>query len=130
MIADDVRSLVELFNSSDLTELSIEQHGRKLFLRKGEGSAASALPEVEAEPENVRVKAHMVGVFYWSKDKAARPPVALHQRIEKGQLVGFIESMSIMNEVEAAQPGTVVEIAVTGGQSVEYGQSVVVLKPD
>lgn len=130
MVRDDVRSLIELFDSSDLTELSIEQRGRKLFLRKGEVSAAAPVPEVAAPPEQAAVKAHMVGVFYWTKDKKAQSAVALHQHMDKGQVVGFIESMGIMNEIEAAQAGNVVEIAVVGRQPVEYGQTLVVLAPD
>lgn len=132
MIADDVRSLVELFDSSDLTELSIEHRGRKLFLRKGEGSGAAPAPEPPpiGQPENATVKAHMVGVFYWTRDKAPKPPIALRQRLDKGHVVGFIEAMGIMNEVETSQPGSVVEIAVAGGQPVEYGQPLVVLEPD
>jgi acetyl-CoA carboxylase biotin carboxyl carrier protein len=132
LVGDDVRSLVELFEHSDLTELSVEQQGRKLFLRKGDVGAAepAAEPEVAPEPQRTEVKAHMVGVFYWSRDKAGKPSLALHQRLDKGQVVGFIESMGIMNEVEAGQAGAVAEIAVAGGQPVEYGQPLVVLAPD
>ena len=80
MIADDIRELISLFNQSDLTELSIERNGRKLFLRKGEGPEA----QIEAPPEPVPpattpLKAHMVGLFYWSKDKGAKPSVALDE---------------------------------------------------
>ena len=133
MVGDDVRSLIELFEHSDLTELSVQQQGRRLFLRKGDvGGAQPAAPELEesAERQRVEVKAHMVGVFYWSRDKAGKPTIALHQRLDKGQVVGFIESMGIMNEVEAGEAGAVAEIAVAGGRPVEYGQPLVVLAPD
>ncbi|MFI5268369.1 MAG: acetyl-CoA carboxylase biotin carboxyl carrier protein, partial [Chloroflexota bacterium] len=131
MMAADVAELIALFDQSDLTELSIEQRGRKLFLRKGDAAATARPAEPEAaQPENAAVKAHMVGVFYWTKDKTPKPAVALRQRLDKGHVIGFIEAMGIMNEVEASQPGTVVEIAVAGGQPVEYGQPLVVLEPD
>lgn len=132
MIGEDVRSLVELFEQSDLTELSIEQRGRKLFLRKGQVNASTVpeAPGVVDEPQRSEVKAHMVGVFYWSQEKSGKPSVALHQRLEKGQLVGFIEAMGIMNEVEAGQPGSIVEIVAAGGQPVEYGQPLIVIEPD
>jgi acetyl-CoA carboxylase biotin carboxyl carrier protein len=130
VIGDDIRELIELFNNSDLTELCLEQHGRRLFLRKGDGPSADAVaPEEPVEPETVAIKAHMVGTFYWTADKAAKPALALHQQVEKGQVVGLIEAMDIMNEVEADREGEVVEIAVTSGQPVEYGQTLVVLRP-
>lgn len=132
MVGDDVRSLVELFERSDLTELSVEQQGRRLFLRKGEltGAPPAAEPEIAAEPERAEVKAHMVGVFYWTRDKSGKPSVALHQRLDKGQLVGFIESMGIMNEVEAPEAGSVAAVAIEAGKPVEYGQALAVIAPD
>jgi len=132
VIADDVRELIALFNHSDLTELTIERDGRRLFLRKSEDAPlAPGEPEAEpAAPARVPIKAHMVGVFHWTKDKRTKPPVALEQHVDKGQLVGFIEAMGIMNELEADSAGRVVEIAAASGQPVEYGQSIVVLQPD
>src|SRR5436305_683548 len=131
MIAHDVRELMELFDSSDLVELTVERGGRKLFLRKG---ASAVLPEVEApEPavlEMSATKAHMVGIFCWSKDKQAKPAVALEQHVDKGQIVGFVEAMGIMNELEASATGIVIEIAAANGQPLEYGQTVLVIRPD
>jgi len=130
VIGDDVRELIELFNHSDLTELSIEQRGRRLFLRKGETGAVEAPSEsAPAEPEMGTVKAHMVGTFYWTPEKSSKPALALHQRVDKGQVVGLIEAMGIMNEVESDAEGQVVEIAVASGQPVEYGQTLLVLAP-
>jgi len=128
VIGDDVRELIELFNHSDLTELSIEQRGRRLFLRKGETGRLEAPSEnAPAEPETSTVRAHMVGTFYWTPEKSSKPALALHQRVDKGQVVGLIEAMGIMNEVEADAEGQVVEIAVASGQPVEYGQTLLVL---
>jgi len=50
--------------------------------------------------------------------------------VDKGQVVGAIEAMDIMNDIESDQPGRVVEVAITSGQPVEYGQTVLVLEPD
>jgi len=43
-------------------------------------------------------------------------------RVKAGQLVGTIESLNVLNEVETAVAGRVVEIFVQDGQPVEYGQ--------
>jgi acetyl-CoA carboxylase biotin carboxyl carrier protein len=129
-ISSDIADLIRLFDRSDLQELAIEQGGRKLFLRKGDMPRVAPAEDVAAPPENAIVKAHMVGVFYWARDKAAKPAVALQQHLDKGYVVGFIESMGIMNEVEATQAGSVVEIAAASGQPVEYGQTLAVLHPD
>jgi acetyl-CoA carboxylase biotin carboxyl carrier protein len=132
VIADDIKDLIALFNQSDLTELSIERSGRKLFLRKGEApeGAVEAPVEPPPPPATALLKAHMVGVFYWGKDKGAKPAVALEQHVDKGQIIGFIEAMGIMNELEADRAGLVIEIPAAAGKPVEYGQPIVVLQPD
>lgn len=128
-LGTDVRELIDLFNQSDLIELSVEQGGRKLFLRKGENPSAPVQQAAEPPaPEVSATKAHMVGVFYWSKDKQAKPGVVLEQQVDKGQIVGYIEAMGIMNELETSASGKVIEIAAASGQSVEYGQTVLVLR--
>ena len=43
-------------------------------------------------------------------------------RVKAGQLVGTIESLNVLNEVETTFAGHVVEILVQEGQPVEYGQ--------
>ena len=40
-----------------------------------------------------------------------------------------VEALNLMNEVEAPINGTVVELPLKDGQAVEYGQSLVVIKP-
>lgn len=130
-LADDVVALVQLFQESDLRELLIERGERKLLLRRGEQEVAPLIPEVAPAPAQVAlVKAHMVGVFYWSRDKVAKPAVTLGQALSKGQVVGFVEAMGIMNELEAPQAGRIVEFAVASGQPVEFGQPILVLQPD
>ncbi|SRR5581483_320533 len=136
VLGEDVIALIELFHHSDLTDLSVERAGRKLVLRKG---AAQVEPNVDAqeqvEEENapaagVPVKAHLVGVFYAARDKRGTPVVTLHQQVTKGHVLGFIEAMDIMNEVEAPLSGEVIEIAVRSGQPVEYGQALLTMIPE
>lgn len=125
-------ALIQLFQESDLTELSVEQQGRRLFLRKGD-VPTQAVEETEAAdrtPRELAIKAHMVGTFHWTKDKADKAGVVSQQHVEKGQLVGYIEAMDIFNEVEAPEAGEVAEIAVSAGQPVEYGQTLITLAPE
>jgi biotin carboxyl carrier protein len=48
--------------------------------------------------------------------------VAVGDRVKEGQLVGTIQSLNVLNEVETSVAGRVVEIHVQDGQPVEYGQ--------
>ena len=53
--------------------------------------------------------------------------IALGDRIRVGQLVGTIQSLNVLNEVESTIAGNVIEILAQDGQPVEYGQPLVVI---
>ena len=48
--------------------------------------------------------------------------MAVGDRVKAGQLVGTIESLNVLNEVETSVAGRVVDVLVHDGQPVEYGQ--------
>ena len=64
----------------------------------------------------------LVGTFYAAASPEDEPYVKAGDKVKKGQTLGIIEAMKLMNEVEAEFDGTVEEILVENGQMVEYGQ--------
>ena len=50
-------------------------------------------------------------------------------RVKKGQTLGIVEAMKLMNEIESDCDGIVTEIAVANGDTVEYGQTLFVISP-
>ena len=68
------------------------------------------------------VTAPLVGTFYAAPAEDEEPFVKVGERVEKGQIVAIIEAMKLMNEIESDFAGTVTEVFVENGQSVEYGQ--------
>jgi len=135
-----VEQIVALMGEYPVSEISVEQDGRRVCVRKpltvtapppppirlspeeiGEPSAASmeaAELEVAAEQERQTLTATMVGIFHH-----ADPPVPYAAVIETGQRIGYIESMKLMNDVLAEAGGRVIEVLVEDGAPVEYGQS-------
>ena len=95
-------------------------------------AAAPAAPAVQEEAEAViegnQVKAPLVGTFYAAPSEGADPFVSVGDKVEKGQVIGIVEAMKLMNEVESEFAGTVAEILVENGEMVEYGQPLVVIK--
>ena len=95
-------------------------------------AAAPAAPAVQEESEAViegnQVKAPLVGTFYAAPSEGADPFVSVGDKVEKGQVIGIVEAMKLMNEVESEFAGTVAEILVENGEMVEYGQPLVVIK--
>ena len=55
--------------------------------------------------------------------------VSVGDTVKKGQVLGIVEAMKLMNEIESEYDGVVKEILVDNEQMVEYGQPMFVIKP-
>jgi len=135
---EQLQHLVRLLDNSDVSELELKRaaEGARLVLRKVQAPESSgqsfegqfipatsdtALATEPGETEH-KVVAPLVGTFHvWAKPKGGAL-VAVGDYVKAGQLVGTIESLNVLNEVESAIAGRVVEIFVQDGQPVEYGQ--------
>jgi acetyl-CoA carboxylase biotin carboxyl carrier protein len=71
----------------------------------------------------------MVGTFYRSPAPDEPPFVETGDRIRSGQTVCIIEAMKLMNELEAEVAGEVVEILVNNGEPIEFGQTLMLVRP-
>ena len=149
-----VEELAEILRRQDLSELSIENEGMKIQLRRGGGAhvvaapvvaplAAAAPPPVAAPapaPQAAAPKAEtsdgnvsyitspFVGTFYRSPGPDAAPFVDVGTRFKKGHVLCIVEAMKLMNEIEAEIEGTVVQVLVENGHPVEYGEPLFKIK--
>ena len=74
------------------------------------------------------ISSPMVGTYYSAPSPSAKPFVTVGQHVNKGDTIGIIEAMKIMNQIEADHSGTVVEILVKDGEAVEFGQALIVIQ--
>jgi acetyl-CoA carboxylase biotin carboxyl carrier protein len=89
----------------------------------GPGSAAVPAPA----PGRMPVVAPLVGVFYRSSSPGAKPFVEVGDTVERGQKVGIVEAMKMMNEVTSDYRGVVAEILVANGETVQYEQTIMLI---
>jgi acetyl-CoA carboxylase, biotin carboxyl carrier protein len=93
--------------------------------------ASETLPNLQAPTETKEtghiVKSPMVGTYYASPAPGAPPFVETGQSVNKGDVIGIIEAMKIMNQIEADVSGVVSKILVESGAPVEYGQPLFVI---
>ena len=87
-------------------------------------AAASAPAQDAAQPT---ITSPMVGTFYRAPSPGAAPFIEVGDTVKKGQVIGIIEAMKLLNEVEADKDGVVQAFAAENGQPVEYGQPLVIL---
>ncbi len=94
--------------------------------------AAPAEPAAAAKKENdntVYVKSPIVGTFYESASPGAPPFVRIGEHVTAGKVLCIIESMKLMNEIEADIAGVVESRLVENGQPVEYGEALFGIRP-
>lgn len=81
----------------------------------------------ECQLEGKTVKAPLVGTFYAASAPDAEAFVSVGDTVKKGQTLGIIEAMKLMNEIESEYDGVVKEILIENGQMAEYGQPLFVI---
>ena len=74
------------------------------------------------------VKSPIVGTFYESPSPGAPPFIALGDRVQPGKVLCIIESMKLMNEIEAETSGIIERKLVLNGQPVEYGEALFAIR--
>ena len=88
-----------------------------------EKSEKSEKAEKPTDPSLHLVKSPIVGTFYESPSPGAPPFVRVGERVQPGKVLCIIESMKLMNEIEAETSGILESKLVLNGQPVEYGEA-------
>jgi oxaloacetate decarboxylase (Na+ extruding) subunit alpha len=141
--AERIRELVRIVQETGIGEVTIEESGMRVSVRRTEdnepGAAPSSGPLAPAEegelepvaPSNglVRIEAPMVGTFYRAPQPGSPPFVEEGQPIGAGQTLCILEAMKLMNEVKSDMEAIVRRIHVENAQPVEFGQLLFELEP-
>jgi oxaloacetate decarboxylase alpha subunit len=143
--AERIREIVRVVQDSGVAEVTIEEAGMRVSVRRTPDTGAAPPPELAlgeaAEPALepatappvangfVRVEAPMVGTFYRAPQPGAPPFVEEGDAVASGQTLCILEAMKLMNEIKAEMEGIVRRIHVQNAQPVEYGQLLFELEP-
>jgi acetyl-CoA carboxylase biotin carboxyl carrier protein len=148
----DVRTihhLVRLMKRYDLTAIDIIEGATKIRLRRrgaetavvppvAHGAALPAAPPpvappraepAPAAPTGIVIESPMVGTYYASSAPDAPPFVTVGSIVRPDTTVCIIEAMKVFTEIPAGVSGTISEILVKNGQSVEFGQPLFRVNP-
>ena len=145
MNVKELKTYLEFMDEHNLVELEIEVEGKRVKLKKDSQGAPYMVPQVMQQPvvQNqpaqqqeesnkreglIEVNSPMVGTFYRAPSPGAKPYVDVGQQVVSGDVVCILEAMKLMNEIKAELGGTVVEILVQNGQTVEYDQPILKIK--
>jgi len=135
-----IRKLSDLLKSTDLAEIEITTEKMAIRVRARDGLTFSmppmaspipapamqnsnlqtSAPRVEANSELHLIRSPFVGTFYRAPSPSSPSFVEQGQSISKGQSVGIVEAMKLMNEIEADMSGVIEKIFVENGAPVEF----------
>lgn len=140
--ADMIRELASLLSETELSEIEIEQSGLRVRVVRGGVAAmpavaaiapAVAAPAAGAAPAVAEVNANtvtspMVGTVYLAPEPGAPVFINVGDTVAEGQTLFVVEAMKVMNAIPAPKAGKVVQILVTDGQPIEYGEPMIVIE--
>jgi len=90
---------------------------------------ASLLAAPQAGESDYLQKSPIVGTYYESPSPDSPPFIRVGDTVEPGQVLCIIESMKLMNEIEAEVSGVITSKLVENGKPVEYGEALIAIRP-
>ncbi|MFZ0592231.1 MAG: acetyl-CoA carboxylase biotin carboxyl carrier protein [Bryobacteraceae bacterium] len=159
MTIDEIKELIRVVQETGITELEVQRGDNRVRIRTAshpiqqeitvlpnassppaQASAASPYlpsatagagpaPADEVGANTEIVKSPIVGTYYDTPSPGAPPFVKVGDQVEPGKVLCIIESMKLMNEIEAEIAGTVAAKLVENGKPVEYGESLFAIQP-
>ena len=155
MTVDEIRELISLATETGIDELEVQRGDNRVRIRRsvaghhelvmaqpvatpkaeapppaaGSPAAGREPPkEPGADPNLLLVRSPIVGTFYEASAPGSPPFVRVGERVQPGKVLCIIESMKLMNEIEAEVSGIVESKLVMNGQPVEYGEALFAIR--
>jgi len=150
MTIDEIKELIRVLQETGIAELEVQRGENRVRIRSNAqalahdivapsaGSqpvslATASQPVLDGQSEIVEenstvVKSPIVGTYYDAPSPADPPFVKVGDQVEPGKVLCIIESMKLMNEIEAEIAGTVIAKLVENGKAVEYGESLFTIR--
>lgn len=153
MTIDEIKELIHVVRETGIAELEYQRGDERVRIKMPIGMAPEAVhvasgPSVASMPpatsgeskvhqlavapddeHNEVVKSPIVGTYYDSPAPGSGPFVKVGERVEPKQVLCIIESMKLMNEIEAEMAGIIVAKHIENGRPVEYGESLFTIRP-
>jgi len=146
-----IKKLIELLESSSLTELEIHEGEESVKLsRHIQNTVASSQVQLAPQPiaapitpaisktvennepviaieDGSTQRSPMVGTFYSAASPDAEPFVKVGQKVKEGDALCVVEAMKMFNQIESEFTGTVTKILVENGQPIEFDEPLFVI---
>ena len=136
-----LEQLAKIIIDNELTEISLEDGDQAITIRKDipsvvgapvvqpiSSGAAPASSEASQPKRGRAIVSPMVGMFYSKPSPDEEPFVNVGDTVAVGDVVCIVEAMKMMNQIESEFAGRIIEICVSDGEPVEYGQPIMYIE--
>jgi acetyl-CoA carboxylase biotin carboxyl carrier protein len=140
-----IKKLVKLIETSEVTDLEIEENGTRIRIAKKVRVTNTPVhapqysmpaPQIHTEARELKaapgeeetstglheIKSPIVGTFYRAPAPDADSYVQVGDMVSQGSVLCIVEAMKLMNEIESDVNGKIVKVLVENGKPVEYNQ--------
>lgn len=139
MEVKDILTLLHAVSDSNITNFEYQEGDTKLSFQVGRKEAV----EIHASEQGIEhqvitkepvkdtlesshvITSPMVGTFYSAPGEDSSPFIKVGDTIKKGQVIGIVEAMKLMNEIESPYEGVVDEILVENGAMIGFEQPLI-----
>lgn len=141
MNSDKLQQLIDMMNSNELKVISVKEGDNEYYIEKAikevQAYPVQQVPgQVTQQPAQEVVehghhvqKSQLVGTFYNMQDEASKEPfIRVGDKVEKGDRIGIIEAMKVMNDIHADVDGVIEAIHIENGTAVGYDEPLVTIK--
>ena len=137
-----IKELSEYLDEFKLTEIEFTEKDTKIKVSKNNVSTNNQLTPVSHNASTVKentqqinkinsgleVTSPIIGTAYHAPEPGAKKFVEVGKKIKKGDTIMIVEAMKTMNHVPSTADGVVKKICIDDGQSVEFGQTIIILE--
>ena len=133
----NLRNLIQHFSESDYSQFEVSSGNQSISLKRRQTLSVDDLvdPQIsETEVINqvsdktevlsgiIEIKANRVGQFF--------PKVSIGEKVSRGQVLGYLKAMNIMNELRSAHVGVVHRLVAQHQEGVAYDELLLELCED
>jgi acetyl-CoA carboxylase biotin carboxyl carrier protein len=142
----EIKELIDLIETRDIVEIEYSKADEKIRIVRGvpeifpkggkprqersDGPQEAVRPEEDEGKDLISVNSPFVGTFYCAPSPSEKPFVEIGVKVKKGQTIGIVEAMKLMNAIEADADGIIKQILKKDGDPVEFGEPLFTIGPE
>lgn len=142
----EIKELIDLIETRDIVEIEYSKADEKIRIvratpeifpkggtlrqERSDGPLGPVRPDENEGKDLISVNSPFVGTFYCAPSPSEKPFVEIGVKVKKGQTIGIVEAMKLMNAIEADADGVIKQILKKDGDPVEFGEPLFTIGPE